>query len=179
MPDATRRCGTEGCESPASVHLVQVVNNKTANLFLCGECAKAKGHPASVALTAVVAQMGDDEKENSLAQRAEDDPCSFCGMSLDDFKESGRVGCSHCYTAFEAKMRGLLSRIHGSSQHLGKVYLPPDPTVADLDRRLSSLRRRLERAVEAEDFEQAATLRDQISEMETTGQKAVEQEVPG
>lgn len=49
---------------------------------------------------------------------------------------------------------------------MGKVYLPPDPTVTELEKRLDGLRRKLDRAVDAEDFERAARLRDQIRSME-------------
>ena len=59
----------------------------------------------------------------------------------------------------------LLRRIHGGVKHVGKVYLPPDPTVSQIEKRLEGLRRKLERAVQAEDFERAAELRDEIRAM--------------
>jgi protein-arginine kinase activator protein McsA len=49
---------------------------------------------------------------------------------------------------------------------VGKVYLPPDPSASDMERRLDGLRRKLHRAVESEDFERAAELRDQIRSLE-------------
>ncbi len=64
-------------------------------------------------------------------------------------------------------MRAILRRIHGSTYHLGKVYVPPASTTADRSARLVGLRRKLQRAVEAEDFELAAVIRDQIRELET------------
>jgi protein arginine kinase activator len=60
----------------------------------------------------------------------------------------------------------LLRRIHGGTQHMGKVYLPPDPTASEMEKRLEGLRRKLERAVDAEDFERAAEIRDEIRSME-------------
>ena len=87
---------------------------------------------------------------------------------LAEFKKVGRLGCSHCYVALERHLRTLLRRLHGGTQHVGKVYLPPDPTEADLERRLMGLRRRLARAVDVEDFERAAQLRDQIRSLEGT-----------
>jgi protein arginine kinase activator len=76
------------------------------------------------------------------------------------------LGCPHCYSVYEPQLRGLLRRIHGATQHVGKVYLPPDTAEADRTARLAGLRRKLQRAVEAEDFERAAELRDQIRALE-------------
>ena len=56
--------------------------------------------------------------------------------------------------------------MHGGTQHVGKVYLPPDPTASEMEKRLEGLRRRLTRAIESEDFERAAELRDQIRALE-------------
>ena len=92
--------------------------------------------------------------------------CQFCGLSFADFRETGRLGCPHCYSTFEPHLRGLLRRIHGATQHIGKIYLPPDPTQSEREKRLEGLRRKLARAVDAEDFERAAELRDQIRALE-------------
>jgi protein arginine kinase activator len=87
-------------------------------------------------------------------------------MKIEQFKKTGRLGCSHCYVTFEPHLRNLLRRLHGNLQHVGKVYLPPDPSAAEKRERLAGLRRKLDRAVEAEDFEQAARIRDQIRTLE-------------
>ena len=93
----------------------------------------------------------------------------FCGLSFAGFRESGRLGCPHCYATFEGHLRGLLRRIHGATQHIGKVYLPPDPSQSEREKRLEGLRRKLSRAVDSEDFERAAQLRDQIRALEPVG----------
>jgi protein arginine kinase activator len=51
---------------------------------------------------------------------------------------------------------------------VGKVYLPPDPTTSEREKRLEALRRKLVRAIDTEDFERAAELRDQIRTLEPT-----------
>jgi protein arginine kinase activator len=61
----------------------------------------------------------------------------------------------------------LLRRLHGGTQHVGKVLLPPDPDRNDTVAHISSLRRSLQLAVEMEDFERAATIRDKIRQIET------------
>tara|TARA_Y100001949_G_C15832618_1_gene262702 strand:+ start:84 stop:260 length:177 start_codon:yes stop_codon:yes gene_type:complete len=56
--------------------------------------------------------------------------------------------------------------VHGGTKHVGKIYLPPDPTVSEIEKQMEALRRKLNRAVEAEDFERAAELRDKIRSLE-------------
>ena len=153
----------------AVVHLTQIVNNEMSTYHLCEKCAAAKGletspDPVNIPLTDFLAQMGESAHGHDTEERG--GTCDFCGLSFSDFRETGRLGCPHCYATFEAQLRGLLRRIHGGTQHVGKVYLPPDPTVSEMEKRLEGLRRKLQRAVDAEDFERAAELRDKIRAME-------------
>lgn len=154
-------------EHEAIIHLTQIENNQMNTYHLCEGCAAAKGLQPGVAvgsfpLTDFLAQIGKPGAEAP----ATGGPCAYCGHTLDDFKKTGRLGCSHCYVTFDAHLRGLLRRLHGSLQHLGKVYLPPDPSQAEQQQRLAGLRRKLDRAVETEDFERAAQIRDLIRSLE-------------
>ncbi len=158
-------CGSDD----AVVHLTQIVNKEMSVHHLCERCAAEKGidTPSSSSTLSVaefLAQMGQEESSPRTALAS----CSFCGVTFQDFRRSGRLGCPHCYTSFEAQLRALLRRIHGSTQHVGKVYLTPDTSESDVARQLSGLRRKLERAVEREDFELAARIRDEIRALEPT-----------
>ena len=152
----------------AVVHLTQIVNNEMSTFHLCERCAAEKGletapEPVNFPLTDFLAQMGEEEPQGTPQS---DQRCTFCGLTFADFRETGRLGCPHCYATFETHLRGLLRRIHGGTKHIGKVYLPPDPTASEMEKRLEGLRRKLERAVQSEDFERAAELRDQIRDLE-------------
>lgn len=154
-------------ENEAVIHLTQIVDNKMGTFHLCETCAAEKGlepEPGvgNFPLTDFLAQMGGEAK----AQRSGPTECEYCGLTLQDFKKTGRLGCSHCYVTFDQHLRSLLRRLHGGTQHVGKVYLPPDPTEAARNEQLSRLRRKLDAAVENENFERAAQLRDQIRELE-------------
>lgn len=158
-------CGS----TDAVVHLTQIVNNEMSTYHLCETCAAEKGleatpEPASVPLTDFLAQMGHDQVGDDLSSSGE--RCSFCGLTFKQFREVGRLGCPHCYETFAPSLRRLLRRVHGGTQHVGKVYLPPDPSASEMEKRLEGLRRRLHRAIESEDFERAAELRDQIRSLE-------------
>ena len=157
------------CEREAEINLTTIEGGEMATHHLCSECAADKGL-GSVSQKAPLAdflgEMG--ETDSSVpALRGTDDACPYCGTTPRDFRNTGRLGCSQCYAHFSEQLRGLLRRVHGSTQHVGKVYLSqPDPEDTP-EERLSTLRRRLERAVEIEDFEMAARLRDQITDLET------------
>ncbi|MDX1675226.1 MAG: UvrB/UvrC motif-containing protein [Longimicrobiales bacterium] len=159
-------------ENEAVIHLTQIVDNQMGTYHLCEACAAEKGvepDPGvpNFPLTDFLAQMGEEESEP-----VEQDPgaCDYCGTTLDDFKRTGRLGCSHCYVTFDAHLRGLFRRLHGGTQHVGKIYLPPDPSEAERTEQLSRLRRKLTVAVEKEEFERAAELRDQIQALEGASQ---------
>lgn len=156
-------------KNEAVIHLTQIVNNQMGTFHLCEACAAEKGlepEPgiAGFPLTDFLAQMGQEPE--TKPQKAASLVCEYCGLTLRDFKKTGRLGCSHCYVTFEQHLRSLFRRLHGGTQHVGKVYLPPDPSEAERHQQLSRLRRKLDVAVEREDFERAAQIRDQIRQLE-------------
>ena len=151
-------------EREAEVHLTHIEDNEMTTLHLCPSCAAEKGLDAgttkNLPLSDFLAQMGQAAVTDEDATVA--GPCSYCHTTVDDFRRSGRLGCPHCYSIYESQLRAILRRIHGSTHHLGKVYVPPASEAADRASRLAGLRRKLQRAVDAEDFERAAIIRDQI-----------------
>jgi len=90
--------------------------------------------------------------------------CPRCGFSQADFKKSGRLGCPECYRTFADGLEGLLKSMHKGTRHVGKA---PEGRrhKRDLAERLSTLQQKLTKAIEEENFEQAALLRDEIKQM--------------
>lgn len=162
------RC--ESCEErEAEVHLTQIEQGELNTLHLCQTCAEEQGVSASTGvggapLTDFLAEMGKGGSSPMLPAVSE--ACSYCGTSPEDFRRTGRLGCAHCWPHFEEQLRALLRRIHGSTQHVGKLYLGDASELEDRRSHLTHLRRQLQRAVETEDFETAADLRDRIHELE-------------
>jgi len=158
-------------EFEAVVHLTQIENNEMTVVHLCEACAAEQGLDApsgtpSLPLADFLAEMSGDPATS--ASSAAPERCPFCGLTFEEFREVGRLGCPECWSTFEDQLQGLLRRVHGGTAHLGKVYLPPDPSASEREKRLQALRRRLERAVELEDFERAAEIRDEIRAFEPT-----------
>jgi protein arginine kinase activator len=154
-------------ERDAVVHLTQIVDNTVTQLHLCERCAAERGVETTVATPKHPLGVFLDEVHKQLTPASENgDRCEFCGSTMADFRTTGRWGCARCYTTFEASMRGLLRRVHGSAQHIGATYRPPQSPALERMAVLGELRERLRRAIDAEQFEQAADLRDRIRVLE-------------
>jgi protein arginine kinase activator len=157
-------------ERDAVVNLTQVEHDTKVTLHLCEQCAHQKGveTPAAVLkhpLGGFIQAMG--KGGNVLPTPADGLRCAACGSTLKDFRESGRLGCAQCYEAFAPHLRDLLRRLHGSSQHVGERYIVPgEGEAADPRVQLLELKDQLRRAVENENFELAAELRDRIRVLE-------------
>ncbi len=152
-------------EKPATVHLTDIKGDKMQKLDLCEACAKSKGvnDPAGFALADLLLGLGaSQEIEQSVG--GSDVKCPQCGFSHADFKKSGRLGCPECYRTFAEGLEGLLKTMHKGTRHVGKVpaALRQSREAAD---RLKSLQKKLARAIEDENFEQAAVLRDELKQL--------------
>jgi protein arginine kinase activator len=161
----------DNCNKPATVHLTEIKNGKKIEKHLCEQCAAqseglaTKSHmPINELLTNfVMAHSGLQNKQQ------EGLVCEQCGISWSEFRQSGLLGCEHDYAMFEKEMTPLLQRAHeGAAHHVGKVPTRRGgsgvPMKKSLD--LAKLRKELARAVETEDYERAAKLRDQIRQAE-------------
>lgn len=154
-------------ERDAVVHLTQIVEAAVSQVHLCEQCAAERGIETTVALPK--SALGDflQAVQQQAAQMPGDAArCAYCGTSLRDFRASGRLGCAHCYAAFEQSLRELLRRVHGSTRHEGWRHEAADPEVVSREATLAQLRNKLAKAVETEAFEEAAALRDQIRGLE-------------
>jgi protein arginine kinase activator len=132
---------------------------------LCDDCAKAKGvnDPASFAMADLMLGLGAAQGLDASAGGAEL-KCSRCGFSQADFKKSGRLGCPECYRTFAEGLSGLLKTMHKGVKHIGKAPEALRQTRENVDR-LKLLQKKLSKAVEDENYEVAATLRDEIKNM--------------
>jgi protein arginine kinase activator len=149
-------------EKPATVHLTQIEGEKMQKLDLCEECAKAKGvnDPTSFAMADLMLGLGASQ-EIEAAGAGVELKCSRCGFSQADFKKSGRLGCPECYRTFAEGLSGLLKSMHKGTKHVGKAPEALRQSRDNIDR-LKSLQKKLTKAIEEENYESAAALRDEI-----------------
>lgn len=167
----------EECQmNPATVHITKIVNNEKTQIHLCEDCAKEK----HISLSTGLGGFGFDDTGFSVAKLlssffetpsktpldiSDDLECSGCGLTFQGFSKTGRFGCSQCYNTFKGQMNPMLRRIHGKTVHVGKV---PKRTGGQLRIRqeINRLKRELQEAVNAEEYERAAVIRDKIKELE-------------
>src|SRR5690349_4039466 len=152
-------------EKEATVHLTQIAGDKMQKVDLCEECAKTKGvnDPAGFSLADLLLGLGASQ-EIEKGSGGEEIKCPSCGFTQADFKKAGRLGCSECYKTFAEGLEGLLKTMHKGTRHIGKVPEALRQT-RELSDRLKLLQKKLAKAVEEENFEQAAALRDEIKQM--------------
>lgn len=109
-----------------------------------------------------------DKKEPSDAQPAEQNlsvQCSRCGLTMQEFTNTGKLGCDNCYDAFTGYLTSVLTQNHGVGSHCGKIPSRSGGKPA-AKRQLEILRIKLKEAVTAEEYEKAAEYRDRIRTME-------------
>ena len=151
-------------EKEATVHYTQIVGDKMQKVDLCEACSKTKGvnEASGFSLADLMLGLGASQEIENAAGGV-DLKCARCGYSQEDFKKSGRLGCPECYNVFADGLEGLLKTMHKGIRHVGKVpeALRHNRDLAD---RLKTLQKRLTKAVEEENFEQAAKLRDEIKQ---------------
>ena len=147
-------------EKPATVHLTQIVGDKMQKLDLCEDCAKTKGvnDPTGFALADADLLLGlGASQEIEQAAGGVESKCPRCGFTQADFKKSGRLGCPECYKTFAEGLAGLLKTMHKGTRHVGKVPEALRESREQADR-LKMLQKKLAKAIEDENFEQAASV---------------------
>ena len=157
-------------KQPATVHMTDInPQGEKSERHLCEECAqsegitpKAPGGPHWKEILGAFVAGG-----KASAQHIAKLVCPQCSQTFVEFRNTGLLGCHADYDAFEKALLPLIERAHqGSSYHIGKVPRRlGSPLAAEND--LIRLRRELSRAVDEEQFEQAAKLRDDIRTLET------------
>ena len=165
-----QNCG----KNEATTHVKRVVNGDTTETHLCAECAQHLGYGDIFSGFGLNLDdffggfLGDTMQK--LAAPAEQ-RCPKCGSSFGDIVKSGRLGCSDCYRTFYDKLLPSIQRIHGRIKHSGKqapapkeqAEVAPQETAED---KITELKAQLQKAVENQEFEQAAVLRDEIKKLE-------------
>jgi protein arginine kinase activator len=145
----------------------RIINNVKSDIYLCPECLSEVEKPLSVQQFFQGLLNAYSEALQGVEQKQEIHSihCPVCGLSFEDFKNSGKVGCAECYNTFRREMDVILRNIQDSNRHEGKY---PQKGGAELfnRRRVNQLKLELSKAVEAEEYEEAARLRDEIRSLE-------------
>lgn len=157
-------------ERSATVHFTHIVNNEKTVLSLCKECAAKRGFhsPLDNNIPFPLAEILDGFIKQQFPEKGKtpmpDLKCPGCGLTFEKFAAKGRFGCGECYNTFRARLATIMRKIHGSSLHKGKLPSgsdEKDSPVMEEER----LEEELKKAIDTEDFERAADLRDKLKDL--------------
>lgn len=172
----------ESChQNLATVHLTEIVAKQKKELHLCEDCAREKGDvlKGNFSVQEFLGGLADAAKKKPAAAPApkaeaspkakpavEVGPCPACGLTFPEFKASGRLGCYNDYEHFKKELLPLLEKIHGATQHTGRVPSRIGERI-ETQKVLTALRKDLNQAIQREEYERAAELRDKIRTLES------------
>ena len=158
----------QSCSSPATVHLTDIINGQKKELHLCQACAEQQQFIKQQELNLpAILQSLIGQHVGQLTDELSRLTCPACGIKYMEFRAEGRLGCPHDYDVFRAGLEPLLKRIHRSIRHAGKKPRHREAT-AGVQQEWVELRRQLREAVDAEQYEEAARLRDLLRQKEAT-----------
>ena len=156
----------------ATSHVKRIVNGESAEAHLCSDCAKALGYNDVFGgfgntFGDLLGSFFGEPQVSAISSRTI--RCEKCGNTFNDIVNSGKIGCADCYTTFYDKLLPSLQRIHGKTRHEGK-----NPTIIKAEvtnvNPIEDLEEQLRIAIDEQNFEKAAQLRDKINELKE-GQK--------
>lgn len=142
----------------ASIRVKKMVGGLLTDHFLCTECAIRFGYAKTIQ------HFYDAAPQPDTGLR-----CPCCGCSMQEITEMGMAGCAACYDTFRERMTGNIEKIHGKVRYAG--WVPPSSSLRmQNENRIAEARAKLAEAIEREDFERAAQLRDLIHALQNTPQ---------
>ena len=163
-----QKCG----KHEATTHIKQVINGEFEEIYLCSDCARKSGYTDSFSgfgfdLSSFFPSFFSQPKAAIESGKVE--RCPKCGTSFREIVKSGKIGCADCYEKFYDLLVPSIRRIHGKTQHNGKVidFAEKQTNIETLEEKIEKLKGKLSMAVEKQEFEEAAQLRDEIKALES------------
>ncbi|HPS55755.1 MAG TPA: UvrB/UvrC motif-containing protein [Sedimentisphaerales bacterium] len=162
-------------KNEATIHLTEIIDGVRSETHICQDCAQHQGivvksqMPINELLTNLLASQPDDEEIAGTLGIAKS--CPDCGFTLDHFRKEAMLGCPNDYEVFEEELKPLIEKAQDyNSTHCGKV--PSKMPVTKKQKiEFTNLQKELEIAVQKEDYEQAAILRDKINVLKENSNK--------
>ena len=159
-------------ERPASVHLTKMLDYEKTELHLCEICAKSVGSelgfmfgPNFTFQNLIAGLLEGDLGVYQQPSNGKELYCESCGSTFSNFRNNGLLGCGECYHHFQSGLEPLLKRVQGSERHVGKVPKRTGGKVR-IRKEIEDFRSELQQAITREDYERAASLRDEIRRRE-------------
>jgi protein arginine kinase activator len=175
----------ENCgENEANVKYTQIINGVKKQMLLCDKCSKELGishmdFNMPINLSSFLGEIFGDNENVSLPGFVDKNSltCDECGMTYDEFINTGKFGCANCYDAFSSKIDSILKNLQGANTHIGrktrvtKNVLNKEEVIKSEKEdtkksKLDTLKDDLKKAIAEERYEDAANIRDEIKKLE-------------
>jgi protein arginine kinase activator len=146
----------------AQFHSSRIINNELIDVHLCSKCVEIHGNQEETksiddklhSLLEVLLKADVYNGNSSSVLR-----CDICGTTFKELEKSGLAGCPKCYDLFSERILKDNNESYGTgspNKKAGSTFL-------------ERLEKRLKTAVQNENFEEAAKLRDKIRVLEKEG----------
>ncbi|MFP4698526.1 MAG: UvrB/UvrC motif-containing protein [Eubacteriales bacterium] len=160
-------------KNPATVYLTKIINGKKTEVHLCEQCASETEKvylDKQLSFQNLLSGLLDmtENHPQKVENKSDNVSCPVCHMTYKTFRKTGKFGCANCYETFGLYLPPILKRIHGNYVHTGKMPKNAKKQIV-VKRKIEDLRYKLKKAVQKEEFEEAARLRDEIRELEKKG----------
>lgn len=168
----------EKCKkNEAKINLVTVMNGQKHEIWLCENCAKDIANipffspiiqNANIPFQGILSEMLsniDNNKTKIDNNKIKELVCSSCGLTYNEFKKSGRLGCIDCYKEFETVLEPRIKSLQAGMKHVGKIPKIKGKELAQ-KRKLKDLKGEMQKLIVAEEYERAAVVRDEIKKLE-------------
>ena len=161
-------------KNEATIHIQEIVGGRKKSMHLCSTCAAAKQQHDGVDfgpfnLAGLLYKLSGNapaaEKSSAGGKSSEQLVCPVCSWDEQRLNASGMLGCENCYKVFAPLLNDAIKNMHRGSSHVGKQPVGKGQEVCLLHRELANLQKKLQKAVDIEDYEEAAILRDRINEL--------------
>jgi len=179
----------ENCKKrEANVKYTQIVNGIKKEIMLCEKCSKELGignlgFNMPINFSNFFGEFLNDYNDGfmPLLTKSKKVQCDKCNMTYDDFVNTGKFGCSNCYTVFEDEIDPILKRLHGGNRYIGRKTVKKPSVKQKIDSKekqeeiekngnetkLKELKLTLKKMIKEERYEDAAKIRDEIKKIES------------
>ena len=148
----------------ANIQYTEVINGVRTEHHFCAQCARELdfGQYSAIfdgefPLAKLLSGLLGSEEPAQDTDRLQQIQCPSCGMTFEDYKRTGLLGCAACYDVFREQMEPVILRIQGSTAHEGKSPLSDERQLRLLDEQ-RALRGELERALREKRMKEADSI---------------------
>lgn len=156
-------------KNQANTHIKRIINGEELTEYmLCEKCAAKLGY------SNIFEGFGFDFNNLLGSFFTNGEPkltplsnkrCDFCGSSFEDISNTGKVGCAKCYDVFFEQLMPSIKRIHGNTKHSGKCASAAGEENI-IKNKIQSLNDRMKIAINEQNFEEAAKIRDELKNLQ-------------